>query len=95
MSETTDYIEESEDYAERGGETPLTGEDVIGGEGELVLAIPAANYPAGKTATAKDADLTAGNIKSGVDIFGILGTLSAGGLEISQVLSMEVSHAIT
>jgi len=74
MSETTDYIEESEDYAERGGETPLTGEDVIGGEGELVLAIPAANYPAGKTATAKDADLTAGNIKSGVDIFGKLGT---------------------
>jgi len=52
----------------------LTGEDVIGGEGELEFAIPAANYPAGKTATAKDADLTVGNIKSGVTIFEKLGT---------------------
>ena len=74
MSETADYIEESEDYAIRGGETPYTGEDVIGEEGELVISIPSARYPAGKTATAKDADLTAGNIKNGVDVFGVEGT---------------------
>jgi len=74
MTETGDYIEESEDYAERGGETPETGLDILGDEGALVMAIPATNYPAGKTATARDADLTAGNIKDGVTIFGKLGT---------------------
>ena len=74
MSETVDYIEESEDYAERGGETPITGDDVLGAEGALVMYIPAVRYPVGKTATARDADLLAGNIKSGVTIFGKLGT---------------------
>ena len=74
MSEHIDYIEESEDYATRGGETPITGEDITGADGALVMAIPAVRYPAGKTATARDADLTAGNIKDGVTIFGKLGT---------------------
>ena len=74
MSETEDYIEESEDYADRGGETPITGEDVLGAEGALVMDIPAVRYPAGKTATARDADLIAGNIADGVNIFGVPGT---------------------
>ena len=74
MSEKEDYNAESEDYAIRGGETPITGDDVLGDEGELVIAIPAVRYPAGKTATAKDADLTAANIKNGVNIFGVPGT---------------------
>jgi len=73
MTETADHIEEVEDYAERGGETPFTGEDVPGEEGALVIPIPSANYPAGKTATAQDADLTAGNIKDGVTLFGVVG----------------------
>ena len=73
MSETVDYIEESEDYAERGGETPVTGDDVLGEDGALVIAIPEANYPAGKKTTARDAALTAGNIKNGVNIFGVEG----------------------
>jgi len=74
MTETADYYSEGEDYAKRPGETPFTGEDIVGDEGELVISIPEARYPAGKTATAQDADLAAANIKSGVDIFGVEGT---------------------
>ena len=74
MSDTEDYNAESEDYAIRGGETPFTGDDIIGAEGALVISIPEARYPAGKTATARDADLTAGNIKDGVDVFGVAGS---------------------
>jgi len=74
MTETEDYAGETDDYAIPAGETPFTGEDITGEEGALVMDIPSARYPEGKTATAKDADLTAGNIKSGVDIFGKLGT---------------------
>ena len=73
MSEHADYRSEAEDYAARCPAEPATGDDIIGAEGALVISIPAAKYPAGKTATAKDADLTPGNIKAGVDIFGIEG----------------------
>lgn len=73
MSDTEDYNAESEDYAIRGGETPITGDDVTGEEGEISVTIPEARYPAGKKTTAKDADLVAGNIKSGVTIFDKLG----------------------
>lgn len=74
MSESEDYNAESEDYKIRGGETPITGDDVTGEEGEISVTIPEARYPAGKKTTAKDADLVAGNIKSGVTIFDKLGT---------------------
>jgi len=74
MTETEDYAGETDDYAIPAGETPFTGEDITGEEGALVMDIPSARYPEGKTATAKDADLTAGNIKSGVDIFGVEGS---------------------
>ena len=74
MSETADYIEETEDYTVRGGEVPEDGDDIAGEEGELVIEIIQANYPAGKTATAQDADLTAANVKDGVNIFGVPGT---------------------
>jgi len=74
MTEHADYRNEAEDYAARCPEEPATGDDITGAEGALVISIPAAKYPAGKTATAKDADLSAGNIKDGVDIFGIEGT---------------------
>jgi len=69
MSETADYIEETEDYTVRGGEVPEDGDDIAGEEGELVIEIIQANYPAGKTATAQDADLTAANVKSGSQYF--------------------------
>lgn len=57
-----------------GTHAPLIGDDVLGDDGALVIAIPAVNYPAGKHATAQDSFLIVGNIKSGVTIFGILGT---------------------
>ena len=84
MSEHVDYIEESEDYKTRGGETATTGENIVGNDGELEMDIPEANYPAGKTATAQDADLTAGNIKDGVTLFGVEGTLESGGIAKSR-----------
>jgi len=93
MTETADHIEEVEDYAERGGETPFTGEDVPGEEGALVIPIPSANYPAGKTATAQDADLTAGNIKDGVTLFGVVGNHAP--LDGDDVDGVEGALAIT
>jgi hypothetical protein len=52
--------------------TAPSGSNVSGGNGSLSFAIPDGFY-AGKTATARDTDLTAGNIKQGVNIFGVAG----------------------
>lgn len=49
------------------------GADVIGTNGSKTFPIPDGHYSGSKTATAIDTDLTAGNIKSGVDIFGVAG----------------------
>ena len=95
MTETEDYAGETEGYAIPAGETPFTGEDITGEEGALVMDIPSARYPEGKTATAKDADLTAGNIKSGVDIFSILGTLEGETDVLPESIETGLSHAIT
>jgi len=95
MSETADYIEETEDYTVRGGEVPEDGDDIAGEEGELVIEIIQANYPAGKTATAQDADLTAANVKSGVTIFGVLGTLAGESDILPDSIEVSLSHAIT
>ena len=73
MSETEDYREESEDYAVPAGGLPEDGDDFAGDEGMLELEIPEGNYPAGKIATAQDADLVAGNIKDGANVFGVIG----------------------
>ena len=92
MSEHADYRSEAEDYAARCPAEPATGDDIIGAEGALVISIPAAKYPAGKTATARDADLTAGNIKDGVDIFGVEGSFEgAGGLAIKSIQQGETA----
>jgi len=66
-----------------------------GADGVRVVPIPAGRYPSGKTCTAIDALLVAANIKTGVTIFGVLGTLSTGGDVLTDDLSTEVSHAIT
>ena len=58
---------------------PATGGDVVGYDGDLVIAIPAAKYAAGKTATAQDSYLVAGNIKNAVSIFGVTGTYAGEG----------------
>jgi len=68
---------------------------VAGVEGALAIAIPEANYPAGKTATAQDADLTAANVKSGVTIFGVLGTLAGESDILPDSIEVSLSHAIT
>ena len=66
-SETT----EREDYTAPGG--AYDGDDVLGVNGELVIDIPKANYAAGKTTTARDTNLVAGNIKNAVELFGVTG----------------------
>ncbi len=53
------------------------GSDVSGANGSKTFTIPDGFY-AGKTATANDSQLVAENIASGVDIFGVVGTLTAG-----------------
>ena len=72
-------------------EAPI-GDDVLGIEGELVIAIPPARYPAYKFTLAWDSDLLEENIKSGITIFGILGTFlgGAGGLAISLPLNIVI-----
>ena len=57
---------------------PANGANVTGGNGLLSFSIPDGLYAGGKTATAVDGNLLAGNIKSGVTIFGITGTASQG-----------------
>ena len=69
---TESQLTEQSDYTKSGGGTP--GDNVLGDDGELIITIPEANYPAGKTCTAQDADLVVGNIKYGVNIFGVEGT---------------------
>ena len=53
--------------------TASVGSNVSGGNGSLIIAIPNGFYT-GKTATARDPALTAGNIKKDVSIFGVAGT---------------------
>ncbi len=50
------------------------GSNVNGPDGSKTFNIPDGFY-SGKTATANDSDLLAGNIKQGVDIFGVPGTV--------------------
>ncbi|GAK55386.1 hypothetical protein U27_02219 [Candidatus Vecturithrix granuli] len=49
------------------------GSNVSGAEGVKTFIIPDGLYAGSKTATANDADLTTGNIRSGVTIFGVAG----------------------
>ena len=54
--------------------TAAEGNDVSGPDGEKTFNIPDGFYSGSKTCTANDAQLVAGNIKSGVDIFGVTGS---------------------
>ena len=53
--------------------TAALGSDVSGANGSLTFAIPNGFYT-GKTATAQDTALTAGNIREGANIFGVAGS---------------------
>ena len=55
------------------------GEDIIGDEGNPEISIPAGRYSGYETALAWDSDLLEENIAVGVTIFGVTGTLAAGG----------------
>ena len=55
--------------------TVPAGANVSGGEGLKTFTITDGLYSGNKTATANDTDLAAGNIKSGVTIFAVTGTL--------------------
>jgi hypothetical protein len=54
--------------------TAAAGSNVDGADGSKTFNIPDGFYSGSKTCTANDADLEAGNIKSGVDIFGVTGS---------------------
>jgi len=55
-------------------EAPL-GVDILGADGSLIIDIPAARYPSGLTASARDSFLLDHNIKKDVTIFGVEGSL--------------------
>lgn len=56
--------------------TMATGESFTGNNGILALTVPQGYYDGTKTATAADSNLVAGNIVSGISIFGITGSAS-------------------
>jgi hypothetical protein len=66
--------------------TVSVGNDVTGSDGQKTFNLPNGLY-SGKTATANDTDLTASNIKSGVNIFGVTGTYSNIGGNIQDTSS--------
>ncbi len=76
-------------------EAPL-GDDVLGNDGALAVSIPAARYPAGKITLARDSKLLAENIKSGINIFGVAGTLAAtgGGITVSLLTTQVVPFLV-
>jgi hypothetical protein len=56
------------------------GSNVIGANGALSLTIPDGLYSGSKTATANDTNLTAANIRKGIPLFGVTGTLQPGAI---------------
>jgi hypothetical protein len=58
--------------------TAAEGSDVSGPEGFRMFTIPNGFYFGSRQATANDSDLVAGNVKQGVTLFGVNGTLSGG-----------------
>lgn len=76
--------------------TAPAGSNVTGGDGQLTFAIPDGFYTGSKTATAQDADLTAGNIRSGVTLFGVAGdtnvvNTASGNAAAGDILSGQVA----
>jgi hypothetical protein len=69
--------------------TAPVGANVFGTNGNLVITIPDGFYSGNKTATASDSDLTAANIKSGVNIFGFAGSVieATGNANAADVLT--------
>ncbi len=53
---------------------PTLQPSFLGSDGQLIIVIPDGLYTDNKAVTAVDADLVAGNIASGTDVFGVTGT---------------------
>ena len=73
----------------------LIGNDIIGDDGNPIINIPAARYPAYKTAMAWDSELLEENIKKDITIFGVTGTLlsGSGGINISIPTAAAIDNA--
>ncbi|MFZ4791350.1 MAG: DUF1566 domain-containing protein [Candidatus Competibacteraceae bacterium] len=72
--------------------------NIIGADGAVLFPIPNGFYTGNKTARARDVDLVAGNIRRGVNLFGVIGTapLATGTAAAAQVLSgVTFSNAAT
>ena len=69
----------SGEWGQRTG-SAAAGSNVSGGNGSKTFAIPDGFYSGTKTATANDGNLLTSNIKSGVTIFGVAGSLAAAGV---------------
>ncbi len=54
------------------------GADIVSDDGQVEIPIPAGRYTGYETALAWDSELLEENIKDGVEIFGVVGTLEAG-----------------
>lgn len=63
------------------------GDDIIGADGEFDIPIPPGRYYSYKSVLAWDSNLLAENVKAGVNIFGVPGTLSpvGSGIAISNI----------
>ncbi len=66
--------------------TGTAGANVNGADGSLSATIPSGYYAGTETATMSDTDLIAANIKSGITIFGVNGSLSFSHLTASSAL---------
>ncbi|MCP4699676.1 MAG: DUF1566 domain-containing protein, partial [Gammaproteobacteria bacterium] len=78
--------------------TVATGANVNGANGLKTFTIPDALYSAGKTAAANDTNLVAGNIKSGITVFGVTGNsnvvdTSVGTAAAGDILSGKTAYA--
>ncbi|MCP4699677.1 MAG: DUF1566 domain-containing protein [Gammaproteobacteria bacterium] len=78
--------------------TAVVGANVSGGNGLKTFTITDGIYSGGKTATANDTNLVAGNIKSGANIFGVTGNsnvvdTSAGTAAAGDILSGKTAYA--
>ena len=62
--------------------TISAGVNVTGTNGARSIPLPDGLYTGGKTATAADTNLVAGNIKSGTTIFGVAGSYGGGGATV-------------
>lgn len=65
--------------AENGGRTPDRSQDVNAEVGKISSSIPDGYYPGTTKIKFSDSDLAATNIRSGVNIFGVAGTMSVDG----------------